>query len=280
MAIVPSTEYPAQTINSDPGYPHGKARNVTVPGDGTGTPLEADWLNDLWGFLQAALSYGGVSPSGVPDTASASDYLDALKAKFELVGPATSTNNAFALFDGTTGKVVKNSLQTIDGSNNIYTPGEYRYTSSKTREVYIPGAAFRAATASGASLQDGGSTLLLTSNVNQAYLDLYAYVPSTAIISSIVVRADPGAARATVGDRIRAELWSVTGDATTTSVLSNTDDGTAGVQDVTLSPLAFTVDKSARRQVLMVRAGSDAGTNNDKIHYVKLTFSDLGPRND
>lgn len=280
MAIVPSTEYPAQTITSDPGYPHGKARNVTVPGDGTGTPLEADWLNDLWGFLQAVLSYGGVSPSGVPDTASASDYLDALKAKFELKGPATATNNAFAVFDGTTGKVVKNSLQTIDGSNNIYTPGEYRYTSSKTREVYIPGAAFRAATASGASLQDGGSTLLLTSNVNSAYLDLYPYVPSTAIISSILVRADPGAARATVGDRIRAELWSVTGDATTTSVLSNTDDGTAVAQDVPLSPLAFTVDKSARRQVLMVRAGSDAGTNNDKIHYVKLTFSDLGPRND
>lgn len=82
MAIIPSDTYPGQTLSSDPDYPHGKARNVTVSGDGTGTPLEATWLNDLWGFLQALLAEGAVTPSGDPDKVGASDYLTALYNAF------------------------------------------------------------------------------------------------------------------------------------------------------------------------------------------------------
>lgn len=74
MAIAPSTRYPAQT---DPaaGYPHGKARNAVTFNDGTGTPLERDWLNDIWGFLQALLSNASLTPSGTPDAVGASQYL-------------------------------------------------------------------------------------------------------------------------------------------------------------------------------------------------------------
>lgn len=87
MAIIPSDTYPGQTLLSDPAYPHGKARNVTVSGDGTGTPLEATWLNDLWGFLQALLAEGGVTPSGNPDEVGASDYLTALYNVLVKIGP-------------------------------------------------------------------------------------------------------------------------------------------------------------------------------------------------
>lgn len=38
-------------------------------------------------------------------------------------GPASSTNNAVALYNGTTGKTIKNSTVTIDGSGNIVTAG-------------------------------------------------------------------------------------------------------------------------------------------------------------
>lgn len=79
MALIPSARYPAQT-DADPGYPQGKARNAVTFQDGTGTPLERDWLNDLWGFLQALLGAGGVTPSGSPDAVGASDYLTALTA--------------------------------------------------------------------------------------------------------------------------------------------------------------------------------------------------------
>lgn len=89
MALVPGTQYPAQT-DIDPAYPQGKARNAGTFQDGTGTPLEKAWINDLWGYLQALLAAGGVTPSGAPDQVGASDYLSALnvvaqnQAKFAL----------------------------------------------------------------------------------------------------------------------------------------------------------------------------------------------------
>jgi len=79
MAIRPSTRYPGQTSGADPGYPHGKARNVVTPGDGAGTPWEQDLVNDIFGFQQAMLEAAAITHSDVPDTYSASDYLDAIK---------------------------------------------------------------------------------------------------------------------------------------------------------------------------------------------------------
>lgn len=78
MALVPSSQYPAQT-DSDPAYPQGKARNAGTFQDGTGTPLEKNWVNDLWGFQQALLDDAEITPSGTPDQVGASDYLDAVK---------------------------------------------------------------------------------------------------------------------------------------------------------------------------------------------------------
>ncbi len=88
MAIDPSTEYGAQVdTGTDPtGYPYGQARNITVPGDGTGTPLEKAWLSDLWGWMQALLDAAGITPSGTPDKVGASQYLTALET---LYSPAT-----------------------------------------------------------------------------------------------------------------------------------------------------------------------------------------------
>src|SRR5262245_7730447 len=80
MAIRPLDAYPGQVSGADPvGYPHGRAQNLSVPGDGTGSPLEKDWLNDHWGFLQAILSEKAITPSGTPDKVGASQYLTAIK---------------------------------------------------------------------------------------------------------------------------------------------------------------------------------------------------------
>lgn len=78
MALIPSSRYPAQTDTGDAAYPRGKARNAGSFQDGTGTPLEASWLNDLWGFQQALLGAAEITPSGTPDAVGASQYLDAL----------------------------------------------------------------------------------------------------------------------------------------------------------------------------------------------------------
>lgn len=80
MALDYAARYPSQIDASDPAYPQGKAQNVSVPGDGTGTPWERDLVNDILGPLQAALAEAALSPSGTPDNATTSQYLDALKA--------------------------------------------------------------------------------------------------------------------------------------------------------------------------------------------------------
>lgn len=79
MAIILSSAYPSQ-VDTDPAYPHGKARNAGSFQDGTGTPLEKTWLNDIFGFLQALLVAADVTPSGDPDTADVSQYLQAVGA--------------------------------------------------------------------------------------------------------------------------------------------------------------------------------------------------------
>lgn len=86
MAIIISTQYPGKTNAPSAAYPQGSARNVTISGDGTGTPWEQQLVNDVLGFLQALLLEGGITPSGSPDTALASDYLDGLKVAIKPTG--------------------------------------------------------------------------------------------------------------------------------------------------------------------------------------------------
>lgn len=82
MAIRPNNEYPDATTEPDSDYPYGGARNVVSPGDGTGTPWEAKLINDVFGFQQALLEQADISPNNLPETASVSQYLEALKVIF------------------------------------------------------------------------------------------------------------------------------------------------------------------------------------------------------
>lgn len=79
MAINPETQYPGKIAPATPEYPYGGARNITTPGDGTGTPWDAALVNDIFGFQQALLGRANSVPSGTPDKVGASQYLDALQ---------------------------------------------------------------------------------------------------------------------------------------------------------------------------------------------------------
>lgn len=127
MAIIPSTDYSGQIDTSDStGYPHGKAQNVTVAGDGTGTPLEQDWVNDLWGFLQALLDRAGITPSGNPDKVGTSDYLDSLSqwlgTSEDLVhrGYAITTTELRATKDVSAWSTDQGCLAVTDDGLNLY----------------------------------------------------------------------------------------------------------------------------------------------------------------
>ena len=52
-----------------------------------------------------------------------STWIQRVSSGGDVTGPASATAEAVALFDGTTGKVIQNSGVTIDGSNNLNTPG-------------------------------------------------------------------------------------------------------------------------------------------------------------
>lgn len=82
MAISISEQYPGKTAGNTPAYPYGEPRNVDAPGDGKGTPWEAAIVKDDQGFKQALLKAAKIIPSGQPDTADKSQYLDAMKALF------------------------------------------------------------------------------------------------------------------------------------------------------------------------------------------------------
>lgn len=82
MAIDNSVVYPGQSAAPDANYPQGSARNITVPSDGTGFPLEQVWVRDIQGLLQKILLDGSITPSGNADTVLASDYLDGLQVLF------------------------------------------------------------------------------------------------------------------------------------------------------------------------------------------------------
>jgi hypothetical protein len=82
MAIKPDVNYVGKITPGGASYPYGSARNVTVPGDGTGTPFEQAWVNDLFGLEQKLLDAANIVPSGNAETILASDYYDALHKIF------------------------------------------------------------------------------------------------------------------------------------------------------------------------------------------------------
>jgi hypothetical protein len=80
MAIRPQVRYPGQVDAGIAEYPHGRARNRSAPSAGDGTPFEQDMLNDIWGLLQGLLVDAAITPNGLVDNATLSQYRNALKA--------------------------------------------------------------------------------------------------------------------------------------------------------------------------------------------------------
>lgn len=135
MALDLLVRYAGQLAATDPGgYPYGKAQNVTVEGDGTGTPFEADLLNDILGLQQALLVAAGITPSGVPDKANASQYLTAIRwiaegiqTTFSVKAPAFGASGLGALDDTLAIQAALNAAGAVRG--RVYVPdGTYRVT--------------------------------------------------------------------------------------------------------------------------------------------------------
>jgi hypothetical protein len=55
------------------------AKDISAPGGSDGTGLQATWLTDLWGFIQACTKKGSVVPNGSNETADASQIYEGLE---------------------------------------------------------------------------------------------------------------------------------------------------------------------------------------------------------
>lgn len=134
MAIIPKDKYAGQTDEADPGYPLGKAKNIGVPGDGTGTPWEEDLVNDIFGFQQALLEAGNITPSEVPDKVGASDYVDAIQTMINtkadpIAAGLAAVNSAAHTWTGT---------HQFNGSTTLGPGQELGYDATRLRKVLIP----------------------------------------------------------------------------------------------------------------------------------------------
>lgn len=287
MALDPSVRYSGQ-VDADAGYPFGKARNRSTPGDTDGTPWERDLVNDIWGFLQSLLDEASITPSEAPDEVGASDYFDSLVVIFGRI----VANNAW------TGL---NAFRNAAGLLLDSAGGEIRY-----------GNGSGVATARSKTLRFGASDAVIlypstypgrSVNDNELYRsidfdraasgpvlvwDLTKLLPGGVTITQLRVMIKPGAARtvktSNPGDNGRmffglyafAHDWATPAEASPYSPSYAEDDGTTNVQTMTSGALTYTLARNTTSVHCRVFGGDDATTNHDRIYGLEVVLDDPG----
>ena len=82
----------------DPAYPGGKAVNATTTESTEGTPLLADWMNDINGARQALFleAFGDINKvSGRPDNVQESDVLKSIKNIIKKMSPGLASQGDY-----------------------------------------------------------------------------------------------------------------------------------------------------------------------------------------
>lgn len=83
MALTLNTRYGTRATEPSIDYPTGSFKNKSAPDAVDGTPLERDWANDLLGARDAILKAAGILANGAPETAEASQVLEALNTIYK-----------------------------------------------------------------------------------------------------------------------------------------------------------------------------------------------------
>lgn len=101
-----------------------KSESVTISGS-TGTGALKVSSNDTTGnYLENKIVAGtGISIATLNDGSNETLQITNSSSGGDVTGPASSSDNAVARFDSTTGKIIQNSAVTIDDSGNIVTSG-------------------------------------------------------------------------------------------------------------------------------------------------------------
>lgn len=105
MAINPGTLYPTRTTAASPDYPWGGSKDETSEGAADGTPHAELRSNDVFGLHQALLFQLGINPTGNPDTAIDSQYIESMIRLISTGGLYIDSGAADAYVLATTGDV-------------------------------------------------------------------------------------------------------------------------------------------------------------------------------
>lgn len=230
-----------------------------VPGDAR--PADVD--NYLFSTLSAWGDY-------------ASDFCDELKLQ-KVQGPASSTDNAVARFDSTTGKIVQNSALIVAD-----TTGEATYATPISRTLDIN---FEHGHATFGTWAHGeGGVVYCTSEAGTYARDITEHLPDGASLTNLLLMVDPGAARAG-GNRtnfVIADLQLVYGTPSlvATSYSSAFPDNAGGArQTITSGTVGYTISKSTGKRVFVIlTSGTDGGPHNQDAFYgIRATYTDPGP---
>jgi hypothetical protein len=304
MAIIPSEKYPQQIL-LDAAYPQGKARNTTMPGDGTGTPLEADWLNDLFGFEQALLDAAGIEPSRVPDSVDQSQYLQAIEKlidddvdpvkadldTFESQPHAWTDTNSFAAavtmgsdvsVAGTVtlsgaldanGNVNISQHVTLDGATN-----RIKYSSPRGSQfVIVP-----ATQINGDWERDATLPYAISCDVAGGEMSVQIRVPSNGTLTGVLALATQGHSGASSPVSIAARKLTIDGSSAPDYAIiagfgaAAVHSGSAGDREVIggVTSEAWSKDDAL---VILLTASDTANSTADRIEWVAAYFDLDGP---
>lgn len=90
--------------------------------------------------LLAVSNVDGVTPVDLyADPITHRLLVDSTGGDGDVFGPESSTDNAIVRFDGTTGKLIKNSTAILDNSGNISTDGYFKSTQTATSDNFYEG---------------------------------------------------------------------------------------------------------------------------------------------
>lgn len=137
------------------------------------TQLNAKQASDTQLTSLASLSFTGNALKVVRVNAGETDFeLASISGAGDVVGPASATDNAIVLFDGTSGKLVKNSASTISSGVIVTasvqpTAGVLAGSSAQTTTTAAAGQLF-GSTSTFYQLGTGGITATLTADFNAA----------------------------------------------------------------------------------------------------------------
>jgi hypothetical protein len=200
-------------------------------------------------------------------------YCDELLAQ-KVQGPASSTDNALARFDSTTGKIIQNSALTCADTTGVCT---YAVAQAGGTTVGFDGGN----PIFGTWTRGEAGAMLCSTNDGTFTVPISDLVPEGATLTTIDLLMLPGTTRATVGERTSYELveqvraFGTPGTGTRTSIGTVTDAGTNVLQTVpVMSGGAVASAKASGKLIfLVITAGDNAGASNDTFYAMKLAWT-------